>query len=105
MHTKEQILLSIKNQIKEVLPDAQIYLFGSRANNSATEESDWDILVLSPRVPITKSLKQQVHSRIFPLSVATGAFINVRLVSETDWQQNPSYYAIRKTVAYNNSPL
>ena len=105
MYTKEQILLSIKNQIKEVLPDAQIYLFGSRANNSATEESDWDILILSPSLPITKLIKQQIHSRIFPLSVAAGAFINVLIVNETDWQQNASYYAIRNTVAYNNSPL
>jgi uncharacterized protein len=105
MHSKEQILLSIKNQVKEVLPGANIFLFGSRASNSAGEESDWDILVLSPQQPITKLVKQQIHDRVFPLSVAAGAFINVLLVTEKDWQQNPSYYSIKKNVSLNNQPL
>ncbi len=105
VNTKEQILLAVKNQIKEVLPEAHIFLFGSRANNSATEESDWDILVLSPRQPITPKIKRQIHDRVFPLSVSIGSFINVLLVTEKDWQLNPSYYAIKKTIAFNNSPL
>ena len=105
MYTQEQILLAVKNQIKEVLPEAHIFLFGSRANNSATEESDWDILVLSSQQPITKLIKQQIHNRVFPLSVSIGSFINVLLVTEKDWQQNPSYYSIKKTIAFNNSPL
>jgi uncharacterized protein len=105
VHSKEQILLSIKAKVKEVLPGANIFLFGSRASDTAGEESDWDILVLSPQQPITKLIKQQIHDRIFPLSVAAGAFINVLMVTEKDWQKNPSYYSLKKNVSLNNQPL
>ncbi len=104
MQTKQEILVSIKSQVWRVLPGADIILFGTRANNLFTEESDWDILVLSDK-PVTKTIKQTIHDKIFPLSVSIGAFINILVVSRKDWQQNPSYYSLRKTIALNNQPL
>ena len=105
MNNKEQILLTVKSKVLEVLPGAQVILFGSRANDTANAESDWDILGLSPQQPITKEIKLQVHSKIFPLSVSIGAFINMLLVTKKDWQRNPSYYSLLQTVALNNQPL
>ena len=104
MQTKQQILVSIKSQVQQVLPNADIILFGSRANGLFTEESDWDILVLSDN-PVTKKVKQVVHDKIFPLSVSIGAFINVLIIGKKDWHQNPSYYSLKKTVALNNQPI
>jgi len=31
---------------REILPEAKIYLFGSRARNEARDDSDWDLLIL-----------------------------------------------------------
>ena len=104
MQTKQQILVSIKSQVQQVLPDADIILFGSRVNDLFTEESDWDILVLSDK-PFAKKIKQAIHDKIFPLSVSIGAFINVLVVSRKDWQQNPSWYSLKKTIALNNQPI
>lgn len=104
MKTKRQILVSIKSQVQQVLPDGDVILFGSRTNGLYTGESDWDILVLSDK-PATKKIKQAVHDKIFPLSVSIGAFINVLVVSRKDWQQNPSFYSLKKTIALNNQPL
>ncbi len=104
MKTKQQILVSIKSQVQQVLPDADIILFGSRVNSLFTEESDWDILVLSDK-PVTNKIKQTIHDKIFPLSVSISAFINILVVSRKDWRQNPSYYCLKKTIALNNQPL
>ena len=104
MQTKQQILLSIKSQIQSAPPGADVILFGSRANDSFTAESDWDLLVLSDRV-VTKKTRQVIHDKIFPLSVSVGAFINVLLVTKKDWQQNPSYYSLKRTIALNNQSL
>lgn len=104
VQTKQQILVSIKSQVQSILPGATIILFGSRANDSFTEESDWDVLILADE-PVTKKTKQAIHNKIFPLSVSIGAFINILLVAKKDWQQNPSYYSLRKTIALNNQPL
>ena len=105
MQTKQQILMTIKSQIREVIPEAEIILFGSRANNTAHEESDWDILVVTNNTIDRKKLKQAIHNKIFPLSVAIGSFINVLLLTTLDWQKDPSYYALRQSLAQNHQVL
>ncbi len=102
MYTNEQIILAVKTQILETLPDADVILFGSRANNTAHDESDWDILVLADKAAITKSTRQILHDKLFPLSVSIGSFINLLLISRQDWLYNPSYYSLKKTVVQNN---
>ena len=105
MDTTEQILFTVKTQVQEVLPQAKVFLFGSRANNTENAESDWDILILTPETTIAKETKLQLHNKIFPLSVSIGAFINITLVTQKDWRQNPSYYSLKKTVTLNSKVL
>jgi uncharacterized protein len=102
MLIKQQILFTIKQQIREILPDADVILFGSRLNNTDTEESDWDILVLTDDKTPTKQIRQVIHDKIFPLSVSVGSFINLLLVTKSDWQNNPSYYSLKKSIALNS---
>jgi len=47
MKDSENILSVIKTTIKRYIPDAEVSLFGSRAKELATEESDYDILVVT----------------------------------------------------------
>ena len=35
----------------------------------------------------------------FPLSVVIGSFINVLLLTARDWKKDPSYYALRQSLA------
>lgn len=105
VNTKEQILIAIKTQIQEVLPDANIILFGSQADNTEHEESDWDILVITDKPSVTKKIKQTIHDKIFPLSVTIGVFINLLLVTKKDWHESPAYYSLKKTIALNSRAL
>jgi len=105
MLTKQQIITAIKSQIKEIVPESEVILFGSRVNNTADEESDWDILVVSHSDADRKKMKQVIHDKIFPLSVTIGSFINILLLTASDWQQNPSYYTLRRSVAQNHQVL
>ena len=105
MLTEQQILIAIKSQIKEIIPESEVILFGSRVNNTAHEESDWDILVVTNNNADRKKTKQAIHDKIFPLSVAIGSFINILLLTASDWRQNPSYYALRRSVAQNHQVL
>jgi len=45
----DQSLEIIKSTVHEVFPECRIVLFGSRARNDNSQESDYDILVLIPR--------------------------------------------------------
>lgn len=105
MNNKDQISNEIKTQVKEILPDANVILFGSQANNTANEESDWDILVISKGSTITPKIKRTIHDKIFPLSVTIGAFINLLIVTNKDWQESPSYYSLRKNIELNSRIL
>lgn len=91
------VLSSLKTKIHQVAPDAKIMLFGSRAYGIPTEESDWDILILTPQI-VTTAVRNRLHDHIFPLSVQIGAFINTMVIQEEEWINNPSYYSLHQTI-------
>lgn len=97
MTDNTSILSSVKAKVQQVVPDAQVQLFGSRANDAATEESDWDILIITQQ-PVDRTLKRKIREQIFPISVQIAAFINLLIVQEQDWLHNPSYYSLRQSI-------
>jgi uncharacterized protein len=101
MQTKDQFLVSVKSQLQQVLPNAAVVLFGNKADGTASEESDWDILVLSDK-PVTERIRLAVYDKIFSLSVSIGAFIDALIISKKEWEKNPSYYFHKKAMAFIN---
>ena len=87
----------IKAAVLNILPLAKVLLFGSRANGYATDESDWDILILTPDKPDVK-LKNLVHDKLFPVSIEIASFINTLIINEEDWNNDPSYYSLHQSV-------
>jgi predicted nucleotidyltransferase len=88
----------IKRLVHEVLAGAQVILFGSRANGTATEESDWDVLVLTKQ-NVDRALKQKMHRHVFPLSVEEATVISILIIQEDKWQSDPSYYGLQQSMA------
>ena len=97
MGDTETILFSINFLVQSVVPGAKVFLFGSRAYGHPTEESDWDILILTSQ-KVDGTLKNEIHTALFPLSVQIGAFINTLTVEENDWVNNPGYYSLQHTI-------
>ena len=64
----EQTFQQMKQLVHRVLPNAEVYLFGSRANNTSYKESDWDLLILEDG-RVNKELKKEI--KIFPVSPFT----------------------------------
>lgn len=98
MPSSHEILKLIKSKVLEVIPDAAIFLFGSRINNTATEESDWDILIVTKN-KTDKKTKRLARENLFPLSIDLTSFINTIIVSEDDWNSDPSYYSLRRSIS------
>jgi uncharacterized protein len=97
------ILSSIKLQIQAVVPGAKVLLFGSRAYGAPTEESDWDILVLT-KDKHPKTTRSLIQDKLFPISVEFSTFINLLLVQEDEWETNAGYYPLRKNIGYKLIP-
>ncbi len=95
MQNDKEILSQIKSAIQEIIPDAKVYLFGSRARGDWNEESDWDILVLT-NAPVNRKLKKQIHNKLFPLSLAINSLFQFVVVTEEEWGTAPHLYALHK---------
>ncbi len=99
METTE-VLSKMRDIVHTVLPNAKVILFGSRANNTAHDESDWDLLVLH-KTSIDYRLKSAVRDALFPLSLEMLSLIHSVVVNENEWQNNPGWYSLKLSISSN----
>lgn len=82
---RQEILNRIKSGIGRKDPNAEIYLFGSRARKDNRSDSDWDILVITPRDKITFDYESDLRDPIIDLELETGQSISLLVYSKSDW--------------------
>ena len=79
--TDEQFLQAVKKQVCEVDPQAEVWLFGSRARGDAREDSDWDFLVFTNN-DLSGGRRWQFSDRLFDIQLESG-----RMISTLVWPQ------------------
>jgi predicted nucleotidyltransferase len=77
----------IRGAVREVEPDAQITLYGSRARGAAAPESDWDLLVLLDG-PVDPGRAAAVRYRLYELEWETGAVLTSAVLSKQEWDSS-----------------
>ncbi len=75
----------IKANVLEVNPEAEVWLYGSRARGTAREDSDWDILVLTPDDKLSVKEEGRFIDHICDLMVNTGQVIQLFAYGKQDW--------------------
>jgi predicted nucleotidyltransferase len=83
------ILGKINLAIKSIYPDAEIYLYGSRARNSAGKDSDWDILVLLNASEISFESENGIIDAVYEVEIETGQVITPLIYSKKEWNERP----------------
>jgi predicted nucleotidyltransferase len=63
-------LHEIKRLVLAQDPTAKIYLYGSRARNSANDESDWDLLILLSRDKITREVETLIENSYWNTAIS-----------------------------------
>jgi predicted nucleotidyltransferase len=87
-----ELLKRCKKAIGQVVPDADVILYGSRARGDANEYSDYDILILvngDAGLP----LEQKIRSNVYPLELDSGAVLTLFVYSRQQWD-TPLYRAM-----------
>ena len=79
-----ELLQRCKSAIRQVVPDADVILYGSRARGEATEYSDYDILVLT-NGPSGIPVHEKIIENIYPLELDTGAVLTLAIYNRQQW--------------------
>jgi len=97
---QDENLKIIKEKILEIAPNSRIILFGSRADGTNREDSDYDLLVQIPEFLSDikrKELSINIRRSIDFLEIPVDILINS--VEEYNYKINMNYYMIKEVDA------
>lgn len=97
MNPRKVILSKILELSRNKYPDAEIYLYGSRARGDAKPLSDWDLLVLLNSKVIPFDIETKIMDEFYEIELATGEIISPLIYPKEEW--NAKY---RQTPLYEN---
>jgi len=88
---RQEMLTRIKLGIVGKDPKAEIYLYGSRARGDNRPDSDWDILVITPKNKVTFDYESELRDPIYDLELESGEIISLIVYSKLDWTNKMTY--------------
>jgi uncharacterized protein len=94
---QDENLEIIKEKILEIVPEAKIILFGSRAEGTNREDSDYDLLVQVPdplSISRKKKLSVSIRRSIDFLEIPIDILINS--IDEYKYKIDKNYYMIKE---------
>jgi len=87
-----ELLQRCKKAIRQVVPDADVILYGSRARGDADKYSDYDILIVV-NGPVDMALEKRIHENVYPLELETCEVLTLIIYSKQQWD-SPLYRAM-----------
>jgi uncharacterized protein len=85
MKKRDKIINRISEVIAQKYPDAELYLYGSRARGDANDFSDWDLLVLLDFPSVSFSVETNIMDDMYEIELETGEIISPLVYSKGDW--------------------
>ena len=99
------LMKAMKKAINDLIPGAEIILYGSQSREDAGPESDWDLLVLVDD-PVDDNLTDAIRHRLYEIEWDTGAVISCIVRNRKQWHQSPySTTPFYHTVSQEGIPL
>jgi len=83
--THTELINQINIALHSIAPAYDALLYGSRARGEATDESDWDILLLLDDV--TRQEKQELRRVLYELEWQTGQVMSVIIHTRDEWRR------------------
>jgi predicted nucleotidyltransferase len=100
MKGKDFILGRIVEVVNKTAPSSEVYLFGSRARETAQKDSDWDFLVLLNAKNISFDYETRFLDNLYEIELETGEVLSPLIYSKQEWDTKhsatPLYSNIKK---------
>lgn len=81
---REELLRRVRMAVREIEPEAQIILYGSRARGDAAPDSDWDFLILLDG-PVDHRRATAVRHRLYQVEWDCGEVLSSIVRSRDEW--------------------
>ena len=93
-----EFLYRIKREVNLKDPGAEVYVYGSRARGEANANSDWDLLVITPKSVVTYEYEFTLRDKIYDLELSTNEVISVVVYTKKDWNERKNISPLFKSV-------
>jgi len=97
MYPYDQLINRILGVVNKTAPQSQVFLYGSRARGSASNSSDWDVLILMNKRKISFTDETGFMDAFYEIELETGEIISPLIYSINEWKRKYS-----KTPLYEN---
>jgi len=81
---REALLEQVKRAVREMEPDAEIILYGSRAREESRAQSDWDFLVLVDG-PVNDERTDKIRHRLYEIEWENDEVLCCIVRSREEW--------------------
>jgi predicted nucleotidyltransferase len=95
--------ISIKEKISRIIqskdPNAEAFLFGSRARGDNKINSDWDILILVKEDKITNEIEDKFRDELYDIELESGQVISTFIYPKDYWNTTLVYSPLYKNIS------
>lgn len=92
------ILKKISKRIHATDPEAEAYLFGSRARGNFRSDSDWDILILVDQEKVNNEIELKFRNDLYDLELDSGQNISILIYPKKYWKERLIYSPLYENV-------
>jgi predicted nucleotidyltransferase len=85
---REELIKRVKQAVQEIEPGAEIILYGSRARNDSSTQSDWDFLILLDG-PIDDERVDTIRHCLYEIEWDYGEVLCSIVRNRNQWNSSP----------------
>ncbi|MDX2301244.1 MAG: nucleotidyltransferase domain-containing protein [Microscillaceae bacterium] len=93
-------LKKLKDKLQAIDPSIELILYGSRARGTASENSDWDLLLLTEREKLSFQEQMKIRRPLTLMELELAQVLSLQIFNEKEWhskfQITPFYENVQK---------